>query len=170
MPTNKRESFIFSIMMCFVMVFWMANYNIARMTGGVSFASIHEAWAGLPLAYCFAFCCDWFIASPLAKKVAFGYIIKPETSKKLYPYIVSTCMVVPMVVIMSLFGVFENASQMPGGLSFVLGAWPVLWAQNIALNFIMALPFQLLIAGPVVRWLFRRLFPVGTVLAQPAAN
>lgn len=29
----------------------------------------------------------------------------------------------------------------------------------------MALPFQFLIAGPLVRRVFRRLFPVGTVLA-----
>jgi hypothetical protein len=29
----------------------------------------------------------------------------------------------------------------------------------------MALPFQLLIAGPLVRKVFRNLFPVGTILA-----
>ena len=36
---------------------------------------------------------------------------------------------------------------------------------NIPRNFIMALPLQLLIAGPFIRGLFRKLFPEGTVLA-----
>lgn len=29
MPQNKRESLIFTIMMCFVMVLWMSFYNVA---------------------------------------------------------------------------------------------------------------------------------------------
>ena len=44
---------------------------------------------------------------------------------------------------------------------------PATWVKNIALNFIMALPWNLLVAGPLVRALFRRAFPVGTVLDRP---
>ena len=38
------------------------------------------------------------------------------------------------------------------------------WLFNIPRNFVMALPLQLLIAGPLVRKVFRGLFPVGKVL------
>ena len=34
MPQNKRESIIFTVMMCFVMVFWMSMYNVAMNMGG----------------------------------------------------------------------------------------------------------------------------------------
>ena len=69
-------------------------------------------------------------------------------------------MVVPMVIIMSLYGACEGAVH--------TGAWasvPVHWLINIPRNFIMALPFQLLIAGPLVRKVFRTAFPEGKVLA-----
>ena len=71
-------------------------------------------------------------------------------------------MVVPMVVIMSLYGAFEVAIH-AGGLAAV----PMMWLQNIPWNLVMALPWNLIVAGPVVRYLFRRAFPEGTVLAQP---
>lgn len=73
---------------------------------------------------------------------------------------VSSCMVVPMVVIMSLFGAVEVASQ-----TGEFAAIPFMWISNIPTNFIMALPWNLLVAGPVSRFVFRRAFPVGTVLA-----
>jgi hypothetical protein len=41
----------------------------------------------------------------------------------------------------------------------------LIWLTNIPKNFIMALPFQLLIAGPVIRRVFRAAFPEGKVLA-----
>ena len=37
------------------------------------------------------------------------------------------------------------------------------WLSNIGKNVVVALPLQLLIAGPIVRRLFRKLFPIGTV-------
>ena len=40
-----------------------------------------------------------------------------------------------------------------------------IWLTNIPKNFVMALPFQLIIAGPLVRKVFRTIFPEGKVLA-----
>ncbi|EAC5359893.1 DUF2798 domain-containing protein, partial [Listeria monocytogenes] len=40
--------------------------------------------------------------------------------------------------------------------------------SNIGKNVIVALPLQLFIAGPIVRRVFRALFPIGTVQEQPA--
>ena len=30
MPKNKRESLLFTFIMCFLMVLWMSIYNVAR--------------------------------------------------------------------------------------------------------------------------------------------
>lgn len=39
----------------------------------------------------------------------------------------------------------------------------LIWITNIPRNFVMALPFQLLVAGPLVRKVFRTAFPEGTI-------
>ena len=74
---------------------------------------------------------------------------------------VSCCMVVPMVIIMSMYGALEGCVK-SGNWSLLF----IIWLTNIPKNFIMALPFQLLIAGPLVRKIFRTAFPVGTVLLE----
>lgn len=165
MPKNKRESLIFTVIMCFLMVLWMSIYNVARVQGHVGTDVIAAAWLGFPLAYAFAICCDWFIASPLTKKFVFRYLVTPgKTSPRRIMLAISSCMVVPMVIIMSLYGAFEAVSH-TGNLASV----PMIWLTNIPFNFVMALPWNLLVAGPLARWLFRRAFPEGTVLAEPVA-
>ena len=163
MPTNKRESLIFTFVMCFCMLLWMSVYNVARQYGHIGTDVVAAAWMGFPAAFVFAMLCDWFVAGPLAKGFAFGHLVTPgKSSARATTLAVSCCMVVPMVVIMSLFGAFEAAMH-AGTLSVV----PMAWVANIPWNFAMALPWNLLVAGPVSRWLFRRAFPAGTVLAHP---
>lgn len=45
MPQNKRESFIYTIMMCFIMVFWMSLYNVAMHMGGLSIGVLKKSLA-----------------------------------------------------------------------------------------------------------------------------
>ena len=68
--------------------------------------------------------------------------------------------IVPMVIIMSLYGAVEVSIEM-GNFSNLL----MMWLTNIPKNFVMALPYQLIIAGPVVRFVFRSAFPECKVLA-----
>lgn len=157
MPQNKRESLIYTVLMCFVMVLWMSIYNAALQYGKLDFEVPAAAWIGFPIAYVFAMCCDWFFVSKLAK--GFAFLVKPEDSVVKKVVCVSSCMVVPMVLIMSLYGAVEGAVH-TGGWNGILSAW----LFNIPRNFVMALPLQLLIAGPLVRKVFRGLFPVGKVL------
>ena len=133
MPRNKRESLIYTVLMCFTMVLWMSIYNVTLHMGALNLTTIREAWIGFPIAYVFAMCMDWFVVSGPAKGFAFRFLVKPE-SPVLHKVIAVSCsMMVPMV--------------------------------NIPKNFVMALPFQLIIAGPLVRKVFRGAFPEGTVLA-----
>ena len=161
MPQNKRESLIYTFIMCFMMVFWMSIYNVSLHMGGLSMESIKAGWLGFPIAYIFAMCCDWFFVSKLAKGFAFKYLVKPDSSVLRKVISVSCCMVVPMVIIMSFYGGMEACVR-----SGEWSALPIIWLTNIPKNFIMALPFQLIVAGPLVRKVFRTAFPVGTVLAE----
>lgn len=159
MPQNKRESLIYTIIMCFLMVLWMSMYNITLYAGQFSFQVVKDAWLGLPLAYIVAICLDWFLVSGLAKGFAFRFLVKPDSSTLRKVISISSCMVIPMVIFMSLYGGLEVCVRS--------GEWnslPIIWLSNIPKNFIMALPFQLLVAGPIVRTVFRKAFPVGTVL------
>lgn len=160
MPQNKRESLIYTVMMCFTMVLWMSMYNISLHMGSLSLETIKEGWVGFPLAYIVAMCCDWFLVSGLAKGFAFRFLVKPESSTMRKVICVSCCMVVPMVILMSLYGALE-VSIASGDMTHV----GVIWLTNIPKNFVMALPFQLMIAGPLVRFVFRSVFPEGKVLA-----
>ena len=103
---------------------------------------------------------DWFVVSGLAKGFTFKYLVKPDSSTLRKVISVSCSMVVPMVIIMSLYGAGEASIRM-GDFSNVL----FIWLTNIPKNFVMALPFQLIIAGPLVRKVFRTIFPEGKVLA-----
>lgn len=160
MPQNKRESLIYTVIMCFFMVLWMSIYNVALQHGTLNLEVVVAAWIGFPIAYIFAMCCDWFVASRIAKGVAFRYLLKPQDSTLKKILCISGGMVVCMVIIMSLYGACEGAVH-TGNWSSV----PVNWMINIPRNFIMALPLQLLIAGPIVRKVFRTAFPEGKVLA-----
>ena len=99
---------------------------------------------------------------------AFKYLVTPGKSSPLAMTLaVSSCMVVPMVIIMSLYGACEGLFHMPGGPLANLQMLPMMWLINIPRNFIMALPWNLLVAGPVARFVFRCAFPMGTVFAEP---
>lgn len=161
MPKNKRESLIYTVLMCFTMVFWMSMYNVTLHMGTFNMTTLTEGWLGFPIAYLYAMCFDWFIVSKPAKKFAFHFLVGPESSRLKKVIAVSCCMVVPMVVVMSLYGGLEACVK--------ISEWNLLlsiWAANIPKNFIMALPFQLIIAGPLVRKVFRSAFPEGTVLME----
>ena len=122
--------------------------------------SIKAGWLGFPIAYIFAMCCDWFFVSKIAKGFAFKYLVKPDSSVLRKVISVSCCMVVPMVIIMSLYGAVEVSIEMRNFSNLLM-----MWLTNIPKNFVMALPYQLIIAGPLTRFVFRSAFPEGKVLA-----
>ena len=166
MPTNKRESLIFTIIMCGFMVFGMSVYNVARVHGWqFSLGIVADAWLGFPPAYIVAMLLDVLVASRFAKWFAFRFLVTPGKSGKLATTLaISTMMVFPMVLFMSLYGACEAATH-----TGAVAAIPMMWLQNIPFNFVAALPLNLLIAGPLARFVFRRAFPEGTVLAEPLA-
>ena len=80
MPRNKRESLIYTVLMCFTMVLWMSIYNVTLHMGALNLTTIREAWIGFPIAYVFAMCMDWFVVSGPAKGFAFRFSCKAGES------------------------------------------------------------------------------------------
>ncbi len=107
MPKHKRESLIYTVMMCFVMVLWMSVYNVTLHMGKFGVETLKEAWLGFPVAYIFAMVFDWFVVSGPAKAFAFRFLAKPDSSVLQKVIAVSSCMVIPMVIIMSFYGGVE---------------------------------------------------------------
>ncbi len=147
MPKNKKESFIFTLMMCTIMVLVMSFYNVIRIHGMTEHVML-DTIKSFPLAFVIAFTADWVIVGHIAKRVAFR-IIKPEDPMIKKAIIISSFMVIGMVIIMSLFGAF-----MCSGFSMNIFA---VWMMNIPMNFIVAYPLQILIAGPIVRFGFGKI-------------
>ena len=136
------------------MVYVMTIYNIWRVHG-YSHDIFTAAWMGFPPAYLVAFLADWFVVGNQAKTIAFKIIGKNPPAWKIV-ICVSTCMVGGMVVVMSLFGAVHSV----GFSSQTL----LVWLHNIPANFAVALPLQILVAGPLVRFIFRAAFPVGVII------
>ncbi|MDT2538724.1 DUF2798 domain-containing protein [Enterococcus raffinosus] len=113
----------------------MSLYNIYLHSGAFTFEVLKSAWLGLPLGYCCALLLDWFVVSGPAKKIAFKLL--PTFASPLRKILtISSCMVLPMVFFMSLYGTLEVLSQThEWHLLFII------WGTNILKNLVMALPF-----------------------------
>ena len=132
MPTNKKEGMLFTTLMCFLMVFGMSTYNLL-LHGEFSLYALSK---GLLPGFIVAFILDVFIVGVLAKKIAFSLPFNKEKRLLLILTISSL-----MIIGMSLFGLLMEGQTL--SLSAYFQAW--------GLNFIVALPYQLLIVGPFSR-------------------
>lgn len=160
MPQNKRESFIFTIMMCFFMAFCMGLYALSKEIG-IGLEALKISWLSFPITYVVAVAFKWYVASPCAKKMAGAILAKQNHFKLRKMLAMPLSMTVFMVLGMSFYGAII--------LCLLHSNWNEIlkdYIIGIPFNFIFALPLQLLIAGPVIRFLFRKVFPVGTVLDQ----
>ncbi|OXM83270.1 hypothetical protein [Paenibacillus rigui] len=148
MPTTKKENFYFGLMMCSGMVLFMTFYNLFTngLLGTISWKGI---LVQLMMIFATAFLLEIFIVGPVAKKIAFS--LPYDKSKKVLVILsVAFCMVSGMVLCMSLYGlVTAYLSNRLTGESLVASYFSL-----VLKNFIFAFPLQLLIVGPLVRFLF----------------
>lgn len=155
MGQTKLQKFIFTLMMCFCMVLGMTIYNMILNEGFHSNLLnnlLKEFWLGFIVALLL----DIFIVGKLAKPIAFK-IVKPNKETKQIKIIlaISSCMVIGMVLFMSMFGAIIAAGFNINALK--------LYPLCIIRNFVVALPLNLLIVSPIVRFSFNKIFPVKVV-------
>ena len=137
-------------MMVFVMVYAMICYNIALNVGGLNTSVFLSAFHEFVIMAPVAFVLDFFFVGHIAKRTAFR-IVNPEKENPFHLVIaISVVSVAWMCPPMSLAAtiLFKDA-----GSQFI-----AVWLQTIALNFPMAFFWQMLYAGPFVRFLFRQIF------------
>ena len=146
MPKNKFEDAIFTIIMAAIMVYGMVVYNVALNTGEVSGLTFLLALHELPVMVPIAFVLEFFIVGKIARGLAFT-VVKPTDRPQVITYAISVCICCIMCPIMSLIAtlLFKEPS---------FGTW----AKTFAMNFPMAICWQMFYCGPLVRLIFRVIF------------
>lgn len=152
LPVSKKEQVIFGLMMCTGMVVVMMTFNLWH-TGMLSQMSVMQMLFQFLICFVLAFLVESFIVGPVARRIAFS-IPFAKTSKIKGVVTMSIFMVIGMVLVMSLYGIITAyAVDRLDGVS-VFSAY----LHTIARNFSLALPYQLIVLGPLVRYVFGKLF------------
>lgn len=142
MPRNFKEAMFFTVVMCSMMVFGMSLWNLYIIQ---QFSWKHLAEGYLP-GFITAFLLDVLLVGPIVKKVIFHYL--KEHHKRWQKILaISGGMALLMVTFMSLYGLIVN--HVPLSVETYLQAWGT--------NFIMAIPLNFLIVGPISRFLLSRI-------------
>lgn len=136
MPRNFKEALIFTCLMCTMMVLFMSTWNLFV----IGKLSISNVIGGFIPGFACAFLIDMIVIGPLAKNLVKKLPFKLE---KRWQKIVaiSSLMVVGMVSSMSFYGLFVN--------NLSLSLYPKIWLTN----FVAALPLNLLVVGPIARFI-----------------
>ncbi len=149
MPKTKFQSVIFTAITAWIMVYIMTLYNTVLASGSFENYTFLIALKGMWLEYVIIFLCAFFISSPLAKRLAFR-IVKSGDRPIFIILTIQIFTVVCQVALASILGVYH-------GYGFTAQLIPN-YLTTYCRNFIMALPVQLLIAGPIARRLFGLMF------------
>lgn len=150
MPATKKENVYFGLMMCLGMVVFMTFYNLFThgLLGTLTFT---EMVLQIILVFIVASLMELFIVGPIAKRIAFS--LPFDKSNKLYVILsLAFFMVIGMVLCMSFYGLMTSyMSNSLNGKSLLQS-----YCDLVLQNFVFALPLQLLIVGPGVRYLFSK--------------
>lgn len=146
MQRTKFQTFIFTCIMAFVMVYAMVCYNIAIDKGGMSNEIFLIAFHEIPIMWPIAIILEMFVFEKLAIKLAFRFVNPEKDSPFFITVGISSMIVCLMCPTMSLIATILFAH--PGSQVVAV------WFQKFALNFPMALCWQTFFAGPFVRNLF----------------
>lgn len=153
--TNMQKK-VFTVLMCLGMVFGMTSYNIVLHHGfSVDFFNLFIKQIGV--IFSIALVLDLFLVGPFAKKQVFSRVT-PNTKKIVIILSISITMVVCMVLLMSVFGAIFTKG-------FSLNAIKI-YPKTVLMNFIVALPLNLLMVSPLVRAIFIKIFPPKMTLAD----
>ena len=146
MSKTKFQNVIFTMIMAIVMVYGMIVYNVALNTNGVSNETFLLAFHEMPIMVPIAFLLEFFVVEKLATRLAFLFM-HPTDRPQFITYAISTMIVCIMCPVMSLIATILFKE-------FSIGTW----VHTFGCNLPMALLWQLLYCGPLVRLLFRILF------------
>lgn len=146
MPRTRGESIFFTAITAWMMVYVMTLYNTVLATGSFTNIVFLIALKGMWVEYVIIALLAYFISSRLAKLCAFK-IVQPGDRPIFIILTIQTFTVIWQVAFASVIGVYH-------GCSFT-GNFIPNYLTTYCKNFIMALPLQLIIVGPLARLIFR---------------
>lgn len=153
MGRNKKEAILFTFIMCALMVLGMSIYNVVLMEGW-SGSVIKDVLIGYLPAFIVAFILDVFVVGKVAKGIAYK-LVKDNDPMIKKIMLISFFMVTGMVLFMSFYGAVLHV-----GFSAEL---PMAYLSAIGKNFIFALPLQIILVGPLTRFIFVKITPAASV-------
>ena len=147
MPKTLPERIFFTIVMAAIMVYGMIVYNVALNTGGVTNATFVMALHEMPIMVPIACVLEFFVVEKLATGLAFMFM-RPTDRPQFITYAISICICCIMCPLMSLVAtiLFKDTKTF------------ATWVQTWTMNFPMAICYQMLYCGPLVRLIFRAIF------------
>lgn len=149
MPKTKLESIIFTAVTAWIMVYIMTLYNTVLAMGSFTNTTFLIALKGMWIEFIIIFLCAYFISGHIAKYFAFR-VVQPDDRPIVIIFAIQIFTVVSQVALASILGVYH-------GFGFTSQFIPN-YLTTYCKNFIMALPVQLFIAGPIARLIFRTIF------------
>lgn len=150
MPKTKFQEVIFTILMVMVMVYAMVVYNIAFDKGGMSNQIFLLAFHEFPIMVIAGFILELFVVGRIVPGLAFRIVTPGKDRPIAVILVISALTVCFMCPIMSFI-----ATVLFQGVNSDLIAN---WLQISVRNFPMALCWQIFYAGPLVRWIFGKIF------------
>ena len=152
MPKTKFQSVVFTAITAWIMVYIMTLYNTVLASGSFTNYTFLIALKGMWVEYIICFFCAFFIGSRVAKVFAFR-VVKPTDRPIAIIFAIQVFTVCTMVALMSILGLYH-------GYGFTSNFIPD-YLTTYCKNFVMAMPVQLFIAGPITRAIFRAIFVRG---------
>jgi len=148
MPKTKAQKAVFTLLMAIMMVYGMETYN-HLLQSGPAIADFTLPFVELVGFVCCVIVLQELIAGRLARRIARCFVDEESAKKTVMILAVQIATVVLMCPMMSAVAtvIFKQAIAAP----FV-----VKWIQTLALNLPMAFCWQLLVAGPCVRGIVKR--------------
>ena len=140
---------MFTLITAWMMVYVMTLYNIVLASGTFTNATFFIALKGMWVEYIIIFLCADFISSHVAKYFAFR-VVQPGDRPIFIIFFVQIFTVVSQVALASILGVIKSSGLTDQFIPDYLVAY--------CKNFVMALPLQLIIVGPLARLIFRSIF------------
>ena len=156
-PSTKKESLQFGSIMCFGMVLIMTIYNL-YLNGTLGNMTFLEGIFEFLIGFVIAFILDMYIVGPNAKKIALK--LTANATKKLYTILaISICMVLGMAFCMSIYGLVSTYIHSSFTSKSVIADYVAIFGKNL----IVALPLQIVIMGPLVRFIFTKYIKTNTM-------
>lgn len=149
MPKTRKETIFFTAITAWMMVYIMTLYNTVLAKGSFTNKTFFIALKGMWVEYILIFLLAYFVSGRIAKYFAFR-IVQPGDRPIFIIFAIQIFTVVAQVAFASIIGVFH-------GYGFTSNFIPD-YLVTYCRNFVMALPMQLFIVGPLARWMFRSVF------------